>query len=120
MKEELLEQVQDTGLFRHPSRIFCSTADSQRTLASGIEVNVHENTSGVCCQVAEILCGKSCSFGCTCCRDTRLKCLKTDESRPISILSGTVVSRNTDEHVFEEARLNSTDERIDVLPPRRS
>ncbi|KAI4311398.1 hypothetical protein MLD38_036300 [Melastoma candidum] len=99
IKEELLEQVQDTGLFRHVSHFFCSTADCQRVLASGIEENVHEIATSVCCQGAEILCGKSCSVGCMCCRDTCIKCLKTDDARPISVLSGTVVSGNTEERV---------------------
>ncbi|KAH7517404.1 glutathione gamma-glutamylcysteinyltransferase 1 isoform X2 [Ziziphus jujuba] len=102
IKEEVLKQVQNTGLFQHVAA-FLSSANSccKNLTASGDGENLPKIAASVCCQGAQILAGK---FGfseseCYCCRETCVKCLQANGDKPITVVCGTVVNGNTEQGV---------------------
>ncbi|XP_044491381.1 glutathione gamma-glutamylcysteinyltransferase 1-like isoform X2 [Mangifera indica] len=55
--------------------------------------------ASVCCQGAEILSGKFGSSERFCCRETCVRCLKTDDGKPITVVSATVVDGSSQQGV---------------------
>ncbi|PON81775.1 Phytochelatin synthase [Trema orientale] len=99
VKEEILRQIQETGLFEHVTA-FLSLANSchKNLVISGTGENLPNIAASVCCQGAEILYGKSASQG-YCCQETCIKCLKANGDKPITVVCGTVVNGNTQQGV---------------------
>ncbi|CAI0385807.1 unnamed protein product [Linum tenue] len=92
MKEEVLQQVRDTGLFKHVVTLLSSATSSCRnvpTKGNGDD-DLSDIAAKLCCQGAEILVGKSFKGGC--CMETCVRCLKEHDGKPITVVSGTVVN----------------------------
>ncbi|KAK3414575.1 hypothetical protein EUGRSUZ_H00436 [Eucalyptus grandis] len=99
IKEELLKQVQDTGLFKHIVHFLSSTSCSRREPVFGGNENLHEIAASVCCQGLEILSGRSGTSNCSCCRETCLKCVNGSTDKPLTVLSATIVNGKSEEKV---------------------
>lgn len=97
LKEEVLRQVQETGLFKHVAELLSSANSCCRNLISGHEENLPNIAASVCCQGAQILSGKSASSEMYCCQETCVKCLKANGEKPVTVVSGTVVNGETEE-----------------------
>ncbi|KAM1031965.1 glutathione gamma-glutamylcysteinyltransferase 1-like isoform X2 [Malus sylvestris] len=104
VKEEVLRQVQDTGLFKHVAELLSSAHSCCGNLYSGHEENLPNIAASVCCQGAQILSGNSTFSGVYCCQETCVKCFKANGDKPVTVVSGTVVN-------------GGTEERMDVLVP---
>nr|AFK47465.1 unknown [Lotus japonicus] len=98
VKEEILKQVQRTGLFKHVAS-FLSHSCSGHTPTSGDRDTFPVIAASVCCQGAEILGGKISSSAEYCCRETCMKCWKAEDDKPIRMVCGTVVNGNTEQGV---------------------
>ncbi|KAF5741836.1 hypothetical protein HS088_TW10G00842 [Tripterygium wilfordii] len=98
IKEEILKQVQETGLFKHVTA-FCSSANSCRrnVLRFGLERSLPDIAASVCCQGAEILGGKAGSSDGYCCRETCVRCLKANGDKPVTLVSGTVADGGSEQ-----------------------
>ncbi|KAK7858749.1 glutathione gamma-glutamylcysteinyltransferase 1 [Quercus suber] len=93
MKEEILKQVQETGLFRQVAAFLSSANSCCRNLPPlGFEDNLPNIAATVCCQGAEIWAGKYGSLNGYCCRETCVKCLKANGDKAVTVVSGTVVN----------------------------
>lgn len=105
VQEEVLKQVQETGLFKHVVA-FLSSVNSccKSTSALAHKDDLPDIAAKVCCQGAEILAGKFSSSERFCCRETCIKCLKVNGDKPVTLVSATVVD-------------GSTEQGIDVLVP---
>jgi len=96
MQEEVLKQVQETGLFKHVAS-FLSNSCSRESLDDEDALPVI--AASVCCQAAEILAWKPCSPAGYRCQVTCMKRLKAEDDKPITMVSGTVVNGNTEQGV---------------------
>ncbi|KAF3436123.1 hypothetical protein FNV43_RR23215 [Rhamnella rubrinervis] len=100
VKEEVLKQVQDTGLFKHVAAFLSSAKNSPCTnLTSGDGESLPDIAASVCCQGAQILAGKSGFSEGFCCKKTCVKCLKPNGDKPITVVCGTVVNGSTQQEV---------------------
>ncbi|KAB2620379.1 Glutathione gamma-glutamylcysteinyltransferase 1 [Pyrus ussuriensis x Pyrus communis] len=84
VKEEVLRQVQDTGLFKHVAELLSSARVHSccENLISGHEANI---AASVCCQGAQI----SASLGVYFCQETCVKCLKANGGdKPVTVGNG--------------------------------
>ncbi|XVF21546.1 hypothetical protein REPUB_Repub12eG0099100 [Reevesia pubescens] len=100
LKEEVLKQVQETGLFKHVVA-FLSSVNSccGNALALSYENNLPDIAATVCCQGAELLAGKFSSPKRYCCRETCVTSLKANGDKPITLVSGTVVNGSSEQWV---------------------
>lgn len=98
VKEEVLKQVQETGLFKHVTE-YLSTANlcCRKTPTSDRENNLPSIAASVCRQGAEILAGSSHGFRC---QETCLKCFEANNGdNLITVVSGTVVNGKSEQGV---------------------
>lgn len=98
MQEEVLKQVQETGLFKHVAS-FLSNSCGRQSPTSGFVDTLPDIAATVCCQGADILGGKLSSSAVYCCRETCLKGWKAEDGKPITMVCGTVVNGNTEQGV---------------------
>ncbi|KAK6940641.1 Phytochelatin synthase, C-terminal [Dillenia turbinata] len=93
IKEEVLKQVQETGLYKHVTE-FLSSASSCfcNTSTHAHNDKLPEIAASVCCQGAQLLAGTSGSSAQFCCRETCLECIKANGDKPITVVSSTVVN----------------------------
>ncbi|KAF4358193.1 hypothetical protein F8388_009476 [Cannabis sativa] len=99
VKEEVLRQVQDTGLYKHVTEYLSSANSCRRNITTPNNGdNLPKLAASVCCHGAEILFGKSGSQG-YCCRETCVKCLEANGRNPITVVCGTVVNGNSEQGV---------------------
>ncbi|KAK3028127.1 hypothetical protein RJ639_038988 [Escallonia herrerae] len=100
VKEEVLKQVQEIGLYKHVTG-FLSLGKSccQTILPSGSGDNLPDIAASICCQGAELLAGNSVSSDVFCCRETCVKCLNSNGDRPVTVVSGMVSNGNGEERV---------------------
>ncbi|KAL0418626.1 UNVERIFIED_CONTAM: Glutathione gamma-glutamylcysteinyltransferase 1 [Sesamum radiatum] len=101
IKEEVLKQVQETGLYNHVTDILslqnlvCPTKQ-----AMGHRDSLPSIAASVCCQGAGILTGRSGSSDRFCCRETCVRCYRaTNGDKPVTVVSGTVVNGNGEQGV---------------------
>ncbi|XP_031284381.1 glutathione gamma-glutamylcysteinyltransferase 1-like isoform X1 [Pistacia vera] len=100
VKEEVLKQVQETGLFKHVVAFLSSVNSCCRNMPSlGHKDDLPDVAASVCCQGAEILAGKFGSSVRFCCRETCVKCLNTDGDNPTTVVSATVVDGSSQQGV---------------------
>ncbi|KAE8699532.1 Glutathione gamma-glutamylcysteinyltransferase 1 [Hibiscus syriacus] len=100
LKEAVLKQVQETGLFKHVVEFLSSvTLCCRNTPASSHENNLPDIAATVCCQGAELLSGKFGSPERYCCRETSITSLKANGDKPITLVSGTVVNGRSEQGV---------------------
>jgi len=96
MQEEVLKQVQETGLFKHVAS-FLSNSCSRESPDDADALPAI--AASICCQGAEIFAGKPWSQAGYSCKVTCMKCLKVEDDKPITMVSGTVVKGNTEQGV---------------------
>ncbi|KAK9281054.1 hypothetical protein L1049_003946 [Liquidambar formosana] len=111
VKEEVLKQVQETGLYKHVTEFLSANSCFRKTPTSGDEDNLPKIAASVCCQGAEVLSGKSVSSNGYCCQETCVKCFKANGDKPITVVSGTVVNGKSEQGVdvlvpFSQMQLN--------------
>ncbi|KAM7527324.1 hypothetical protein LguiB_030734 [Lonicera macranthoides] len=102
VKEEVLKQVQEIGLYKHVTDYFLSSGKScnQTQQSVGSEDSLPDIAASICCQGAGLLAGNhgsSDGFCCTC-----VKCIKTKgdhDDKPVTVVSGTVVNGNGEQRV---------------------
>lgn len=99
LQEEVLRQVQETGLFKHVSELLSSKKSCCRNLTSGREEDLPDIAASVCCHGAQILSGNSASSLVYCCQETCVKCLKANGDKPVTVVCGTVVNGGSEEMV---------------------
>ncbi|KAG6724393.1 glutathione gamma-glutamylcysteinyltransferase 1-like isoform X3 [Carya illinoinensis] len=100
VKEEVLKQVQETGLFKHVSAFLSSANSCCRNLPLlSHQDNFPDIAASVCCQGAEILAGISGASGEYCCRETCINCLKANGDKSVTVVSGTVVNGKSEHGV---------------------
>lgn len=100
VKEEVMKQVQETGLFKHVAAILSSTNSCCKNLRPSSDQDEFSSiAASICCQAAEILAGKSGSSDKYCCRETCVKCLKSDDDSLITVLSGTIVNGKNEQGI---------------------
>ncbi|KAK4492462.1 hypothetical protein RD792_003271 [Penstemon davidsonii] len=94
IKEEVLKQVQETGLYKHVTDILSSenlVCQIKQTL--GPQDSLTNIAASVCCQGAGIFAGKSGTSDRFCCRETSVRCYSaTNIDKSITVVSGTVVN----------------------------
>ncbi|KZV21500.1 glutathione gamma-glutamylcysteinyltransferase 1-like [Dorcoceras hygrometricum] len=111
IKEEVLKQVQETGLYKMVTDLlstekfvcqFKQTSD-QRDCLPNIAATV-------CCQGAGIFAGISGSSNRFCCRETCVRCYRaTNGVKPVTVVSGTVVNGNGEHGVDMLVPLSQTE-----------
>ncbi|KAF3436122.1 hypothetical protein FNV43_RR23214 [Rhamnella rubrinervis] len=99
VKEEVLKLVRDTELFKHVSKWLASCL-CEDTKSFGDENTLPEIAANVCCQGAQVLAGNHGSVNdVCCCRQTNVKVLKGDDEKPLTVVSGTVMTNGTEQGV---------------------
>ncbi|XP_057480659.1 glutathione gamma-glutamylcysteinyltransferase 1-like isoform X2 [Actinidia eriantha] len=95
IKEEVLKQVQETGLYKHMTEFLSSEKSCCRTIPrTAHEDNLPDIAAWVCCQGAGLMSGISSSSHGFCCQETCVKCIKINGEKPVTVVSGTVVNNN--------------------------
>ncbi|KAG8370823.1 hypothetical protein BUALT_Bualt13G0023500 [Buddleja alternifolia] len=99
IKEEVLKQVQETGLYKLITNILYSDKlVCQIKQTSGHRDTFPNIAASVCCQGAGFLTGKSSSSDRFCFRETCVRCYRaTNGDKPVTVVSGTVVNGNNGE-----------------------
>ncbi|XP_057252218.1 glutathione gamma-glutamylcysteinyltransferase 1 isoform X3 [Beta vulgaris subsp. vulgaris] len=91
MKEKLLKQVQETGLYKQVTKFLSSThMCSKNGFMLGHEKKLSDVAAAVCCEGAELLTGQHGSSAGFCCEKTCVKQIRGDGGKPITLVSGTV------------------------------
>ncbi|XP_056689312.1 glutathione gamma-glutamylcysteinyltransferase 1 isoform X2 [Spinacia oleracea] len=90
LKEELLKQVQETGLYKQVTIFLSSALCSRKGVMFGHEHSLSDVAAAVCCEGAELLNGQPGSFGGFCCEKTSVKQIRGDGGKPVTLVSGTV------------------------------
>ncbi|KAL6502917.1 Glutathione gamma-glutamylcysteinyltransferase 1 [Orobanche hederae] len=111
IKEEVLKQVQETGLYKHVMDILSSEKPvCLMKQVSNPHDNLPEIAASVCCQGAGFLTGKSGSLDRFCCRETCVRCYRAvNGDKPVTVVSGTVVHSNGEQGVDMLVPLSQTD-----------
>ncbi|KAK6937747.1 Phytochelatin synthase, N-terminal catalytic domain [Dillenia turbinata] len=100
IKEEILKQVQETGLYKHVTEILSSNSSCFRnTSAHAHKDKLPEIAASVCCQGAQLLAGTSGSSAQFCCRETCMEYIKANGDKPIAVVSSTVVDGTNEQGV---------------------
>ncbi|KAM7257888.1 hypothetical protein ACFE04_013629 [Oxalis oulophora] len=99
VKEEVLEQIQQSNLYSHVTSFLLSANSCCRKIPTIFDKEkLPEIAANVCCQGAEIFGGKSVSVNGYCCLGTSMKSLKTNgDSNGIMLVSGTVVDGQSEQ-----------------------
>ncbi|KAL3531209.1 hypothetical protein ACH5RR_010531 [Cinchona calisaya] len=100
VKEEVVKQVQETGLYKQVTDLLSVKKSSCRIKPTLSHVdNLPQIAASVCCQGAGLLSGTSSSFDMFCCRDTCVRCYRASGDRPVTVVSGTVVTGNGEQEI---------------------
>lgn len=100
MKEEVLKQVQEIGLYEHVTNFLTSGKSCCQGIASlNNEESLSSIAANICCQGAGFMEGNYRSSDTFCCRETCVKCIKANGDKPITVVSGTVVNGNDEKQV---------------------
>ncbi|NP_001289777.1 glutathione gamma-glutamylcysteinyltransferase 1-like [Nelumbo nucifera] len=93
VKEEVLKQVREAGLYKHVTEWFSSANSCCQNIPSlDGDDTLSQIAASVCCQGAELLTGNSSTSNEFCCKETCVKCLKANGDMPVTVVSGTVLS----------------------------
>ncbi|KAK9733767.1 hypothetical protein RND81_04G090900 [Saponaria officinalis] len=91
LKEELLKQVQGTGLYKFVNKFLSSAYScSKKAAMLGHEHSLSDVATAVCCEGAKLLTAWPESSGDFCCQKTCLKLVRGDGGKPLALISGTV------------------------------
>ncbi|KAF9609631.1 hypothetical protein IFM89_017770 [Coptis chinensis] len=100
IKEEVLKQVRQTGLFKHVTKWMSSVNSCCNYIGSlGHKEILTEIAKCVCCQGAKILTGKADSSSGFCCRAMCVKLLETNGDISVTMVSGTVITGRNEQGV---------------------
>ncbi|XP_022887555.1 glutathione gamma-glutamylcysteinyltransferase 1-like [Olea europaea var. sylvestris] len=100
IKEEVLKQVEETGLYKHVTDILSSEKSScQIKQTIGLRDSLPNIAASVCCQGAGFLTGKLGLADRFCCRETGVRCYMANGDKPVTVVSGTVVNSNGEQGV---------------------
>lgn len=92
LKEELLKQVQETGLYEYVTKFLSSAYTCARKAANlGPEETVSDVAAAVCCEGASIFTDRPGSSAGFCCQKMCIKLLRGDGGRPATVISGAVM-----------------------------
>ncbi|KAI4301069.1 hypothetical protein L6164_034386 [Bauhinia variegata] len=98
IKEEVLKQVQETGLFKHVASFLSNSCCGQSPTSVNGE-SLPDIAASVCCQGAEILGGKLSSSAVYCCQKACMKCLNAEGNNPVRMVCATVANGNNEQGV---------------------
>ncbi|CAK9149987.1 unnamed protein product [Ilex paraguariensis] len=100
IKEQVLQQVQETSLYKHVTEFLSSERSCCRTITTRNNENtLSDIAASVCSQGAGFLAGRSGSSDRFCCQETCVKCLKANGDKPVTVVSGRVVNGNGEQGV---------------------
>ncbi|XP_022887722.1 glutathione gamma-glutamylcysteinyltransferase 1-like [Olea europaea var. sylvestris] len=100
IKEEVLKQVEETGLYKHVTNILSSEKSScQIKQTIGLRDSLPNIAASVCCQGAGILIGKLGLADRFCCREIGVRCYMANGDKPVTAVSGIVVNSNGEQGV---------------------
>lgn len=100
IKEEVLKEVQEIGLYKHVNEYLLSGVPCCKgTPSSTIENSLSDIAASVCCQGAGFLEGNTRSSDGFRCTETCVNSIKANGDKPITVVSGTVVKGNEEERV---------------------
>lgn len=100
IKEEVLKQVQETGLYIRVTEFLLSGQQTCGTPTNILlENKLPEVAAKVCCQGAGLLSGMPGSSKRLCCRQTCVRCLQVSGEKPVMVVSGTVVNGNGEQGI---------------------
>ncbi|KMT05873.1 hypothetical protein BVRB_7g165320 isoform C [Beta vulgaris subsp. vulgaris] len=94
IKEEVLKQVRDTELFKHITRWLLSGSSCMHNAIFDGHDSLDKIASEVCCQGAQVLCGKVGSWSATCSKTTKLRSSDFDNAESMTVVSGKVIVRD--------------------------
>ncbi|XP_022953839.1 glutathione gamma-glutamylcysteinyltransferase 3-like isoform X1 [Cucurbita moschata] len=110
VKEEILEQLRATELFKHVKQWLASETLCKGLTSSFDKDELHAIAASVCCQGAETLGGKRCSADRSCCK-TDIHLLNGENEKAAVVVAGSVVSNvSTKQGVDMLVPLCKTDE----------
>ncbi|KAF5738976.1 Glutathione gamma-glutamylcysteinyltransferase 3 [Tripterygium wilfordii] len=104
IKEEIMKQLRETELFKYVMRWLASESSlckdfcPQGADKSFAGDSLTEIAANVCCQGAELLTRNSMSYG-TCCKKTEVKFLTVDGEKPVTLVSGSVVTSGSEQGI---------------------
>ncbi|CAA2981476.1 glutathione gamma-glutamylcysteinyltransferase 1-like [Olea europaea subsp. europaea] len=99
-REEVLKQVEETGLYKHVTDILSlekSSCQIKQTI--GLRDSLPKIAASVCCQGAGFLTGKLGLVDRFCCRETGVRCYMANGDKPVTVVSGIVVNSNGEQGV---------------------
>ncbi|XP_027094649.2 glutathione gamma-glutamylcysteinyltransferase 1 isoform X1 [Coffea arabica] len=100
MKEEVLKQVQETGLYKHVTDLLSVGASICRIKPTLCHMdNLPNIAARVCCQGAGLLAGKTGSSDRFCCRETCVRSYRANGDRTVTVVSGKVVGGNGQQEI---------------------
>lgn len=100
IKEEVLKQVQETGLYKYVTDALSSEESVCCNKFPASSVNsLSSAASTACCQGAGFLTGKSGMSSKFCCLGTGVRCYRSNGDKPITIVSGIVANDSGDDGV---------------------
>ncbi|KAK4482350.1 hypothetical protein RD792_009503 [Penstemon davidsonii] len=96
IKEELVKQVQETGLYKHVTDILSSEIKQ----ISVLQESLPNIAASICCLGAGVFTGNSGSLGRFCCHETSVRCYRaTNFDKPSTVGSETVVNGKVEQGV---------------------
>ncbi|KAB5527908.1 hypothetical protein DKX38_021755 [Salix brachista] len=99
IKEEVLKQVRGTELFKYVTRWLISEISTCKGSFSGHNNELPEIASNVCCQGAKLFTGNFSSLDCMVFKKGGVKFLKSDGEKPVTVLSGTLFTDDSEQGV---------------------
>lgn len=100
VKEEVLKQVHETGIYTHVTEFLLSeqqTCGNAKNASLGNKLP--EVAAKVCCQGAGFLSGMPGSTNRLCCRQTCVRCIQSSGEKSVTVISGTVVNGNGEQGI---------------------
>ncbi|KAG5232245.1 hypothetical protein OIU76_004910 [Salix suchowensis] len=99
IKEEVLKQVRGTELFKYVTRWLISEISTCKGSFSGHNNELPEIAANICCQGAKLFTGNFSSLDCMVFKKGGVKFLKSDGEKPVTVLSGTLFTDDSEQGV---------------------
>uniref|UniRef100_A0A6N2LAB7 glutathione gamma-glutamylcysteinyltransferase n=1 Tax=Salix viminalis TaxID=40686 RepID=A0A6N2LAB7_SALVM len=97
--EEVLKQVRGTELFKYVTRWLISEISTCKGSFSSHNNELPEIAANVCCQGAKLFTGNFSSLDCMVLKKGGVKFLKSDGEKPVTVLSGTLFTDDSEQGV---------------------
>lgn len=95
----MLKQVRGTELFKYVTRWLISEISTCKGSFSGLNNELPEIAANVCCQGAKLFTGNFSSLDCMVFKKGGVKFLKSDGEKPVTVLSGTLFTDDSEQGV---------------------